>query len=253
MTKTLKIVKTEWVPKPCDICGSDSSTPVKPQLYKSPIHLPTNDGYCELKSEMVICDCCGFIFNRLRPQDDDFLRNYYRETTIEPANDYRAGARLALLNKILTGRPKTVYEIGSGDDTFINILRGEDYDAHGYDIAQEAAFKPKAVSAVLAYFVFEHVPEPRKFIRTYFNSCLSDGGYAIIEVPDYYSNRKAAMYCEHFLCFTANHLIMLMMTEGYQIVRVIQGHSRDFGIAVVAKRGIVREMKAKWDGITCQD
>lgn len=249
MEKKLKIVKTEWEPKPCDICGSDSSVTVRSRLNK----LPTDDGYYEFRSETVICNRCGFLFNKLRPDNDEFLRNYYRDTIVNTADDYKAGKRLELLNKVLIGKKKLVYEIGSGNDSFAKILRGESYEVYCYDIISDAAFVSKTVSAVLAYYVLEHVPDPRRFIRTYFNKCLKDGDYAIIEVPNFNASPEAAMHKEHFLYFTANHLIMLMMTENYQVLRVVHGHSRDFGMAVVARRGMVQEAKARLEKIKCQD
>lgn len=89
------------------------------------------------------------------------------------------------------GGPGRLLEVGSGFGHFLAAARARGWRAEGIDVvaangAREGTIEDApsaAFDAVVAFFVLEHVPDPRAFLRGA-RHALRPGGRLLLRVPD---------------------------------------------------------------------
>lgn len=253
-----QVIETNWTPCPCDVCGTE---PGALQLLgeRSERIAQKNHDYL-WRHEDVQCPECGFVFNRLRPEPR-FLRAHYSDcwpiasTSVAIAPDYDIALRLEVLRRWLPPKAR-VYEIGDKLGEFHAALTGAGYEVAGDDVMAEAneragwlaglfsreqAAEPPpamraAFDAVLAYFVVEHLANPRQWLRS-IRSLLRPDGLLVIEVPHFARHPREALMHEHFLYLTPASLGVLLAEAGFEVAASSEnGASRAFGFNIAARR-----------------
>ncbi len=217
---------TEWVNRPCPICDEQESLKL---LHHRTLRLKVDDGWFIIEQYDTICKRCGFVFNGKVPPES-FIREYYEKSVIRVKADYNSGNRLKLITELLP-RGSKIIEFGSGRGEFINDLNNAGYVADGLDYI-DAGDKGSDYDAAVAYYVLEHAIDPRGFIER-MRSYVRDGGFIIVEVPDFHNYAEHSLYHEHMNHFTVQHLTALFTANNLQVLRVEVKHSRDFGFAIV--------------------
>lgn len=195
-----------------------------------------DDGYFVYEQYDTVCQRCGFVFNGKIPEQE-FIDDYYRKTTIRVGSDYNLGRRLCLLEEFFRPNNKLI-EYGSGRGEFLGALRQRGYDTCGIEagshLEQEST---QRFDGALAYYVLEHSPEPVEFLKQMRNS-LKPQGIIVIEVPNFITHTEHSLYLEHLNHFTPQHLFSLLTRLDFSILKCDEPHSRQFGFAVVARKGM---------------
>ncbi|MBB5038341.1 class I SAM-dependent methyltransferase [Prosthecobacter dejongeii] len=253
-----KLIETFWTPVACDVCGAEE-TGLSTLGTRIGRIIQKHHDYT-WRHEDVQCTQCGFVFNRLRPTAE-FLRDYYTDcwpiasTSIDIVPDFDVAVRLELLHRWL--KPKArVYEIGDKLGEFHTALLKAGYDVAGDDVmavdteraewldglfrrgcvAVPPTAMKQAFDAVLAYFVIEHLANPRDWLLS-MRGLLTQDGVLVIEVPHLVRHPKEALMHEHFLYLTPESLTALVQEAGYEVVEIREtGASRAFGFSLVARR-----------------
>jgi len=217
---------TKWEKRLCPICGeSDDFFLLGQRTYQ----LPANPHTYTFEMEDVICNHCSFVFT-LKVPIESFINDYYCSTSIKVALNYNKKRRLHLIKKLMS-RGSSILEVGPGYEG-LRYLIGKNYDIDALYVGDD--LPKKKYDLITAYYVLEHITHPRLFIHR-IRPLIKDGGYIIIEVPDFEKYPKEAFFVEHFNYFTKRHLEALLITEGFDIIKVINAHSRYFGFTIVAR------------------
>ena len=259
-----ELVRTSWSAASCDLCGAEAAAQ---KLLGTRVFRVKQKLHNYLwQHEDAQCVRCGFIFNRLRPEAE-FLREYYTDCwpiaskSIVIAPDFDVGTRLELLERWLKPNAK-IYEIGDKLGEFHAALVQAGYEVAGDDVMAESSERsdwldglfrrgvvvtpPAAMratfDAVLAYFVIEHLANPRDWLRSIRGLLVADGRI-VIEVPHFALHPKEALMHEHFLYLTPESLKALVQDAGYEVMESLDtGASRPFGFAMVARRTEARQV-----------
>lgn len=210
--------------RPCPICGSNDRIGLKIRSLELPA-VP-RPFYWEMHD--VVCKCCAFVYSAVTHRDD-YITDYYRHTSLEVKTDYKSKPRSALVRRYAPNGG-IVLELGSGVSGFRDFL-GDDYKIDNLEIGDD--LPPEKYDLTAAYFVLEHVSNPRRFVYM-MRTLTKVSGYVIIEVPDFKCYPAESLFPEHLNHFTEFHLRMLLETCGLSVVECIYGHSRGFGMAMVA-------------------
>jgi len=217
---------TKWKRRRCSIC--DESERLK-LLHHRTLQLKVNDGWFIFEQYDTVCNGCGFVFNGRVP-DESFIREYYEKSVIRVKADYDSESRLKLIKELIPSGSKVI-EFGSGRGEFVDDLNNAGYIADGLDYIDDAG-SDLIYDAAIAYYVLEHVINPGVFIKK-MKSFVVDGGFIIVEVPDFHNYTEHSLYHEHLNHFTVQHLTTLFTMNDLQVLKVLTGHSRDFGFAIV--------------------
>lgn len=156
-----------------------------------------------------------------------------------------------------------IYDLGCGGGGFVHLSKYIFGEAKGFDLEPSAKSLadtkysyldvknindlkkyPKA-DMVSCLHVFEHLYNPRKFLKTLLKPCLKKGGVALIEVPNWGSRQARKQKSswgwyqprEHIIQFTSSPLKKLLELEGFQILNIYE----DFPISL----GIIDEISIK--------
>lgn len=226
--------------RPCPICGKNYRVSLQIRTFDLPAS-PT-DVYWEMHD--VVCVFCAFVYSA-KVFFDAYYKDYYNRTDLEVKVEYKSKRRSALVRQY-THDGKKVLEFGPGESGFRDFL-GDDYEVSEVEIGEKLPQTKHDITA--AYFVLEHVPDPRSFIYA-MRAVTKASGHVIIEVPDFRRYPKESLFPEHINHFTEFHLRTLLETCGLNVVECIHGHSRKFGIVMVAslKPDHVDEMSQIYKG-----
>ena len=211
--------------RPCPICGG---TGYKPLAVRS-IDLPALPEPVQWELHDVVCLYCAFVYS-VKVYHDSYIEDYYRRTTIEVAADYNALSRTALVERYAPSG-SSILEYGPGVSGFKDSL-GDGYSVDTVEIG--CAPPQKYYDLTAAYYVLEHVPDPRNFIYG-MRFVTKQWGFVVVEVPDLEHYPRHSLYPEHLNYFTAFHLKTLLETCGLTVLEHIKGHSREFGMAMVGR------------------
>lgn len=236
----VSVIKAKLYKRPCPICGSSH----RKALQVRSLELPASPEPVHWEMHDVVCLCCAFVYSAM-VYPDWYIKDYYHRTTIKVHTDYKFKPRAALVRRyILSG--SSVLEFGSGVSGFCDFL-GDDYEVDSYEIGDE--LPQKAYDLTAAYFVLEHVADPRSFIYA-MRVVTRPLGFVVVEVPDFKRYPSESLFPEHLNHFAEFHLRTLLETCGLTVVECIHGHSRDFGMAMVGmvKPDVVDEASQLYKG-----
>lgn len=211
-----------------------------------------------MEFEDSLCLKCGFVFQRAVP-DDEFIAEYYSQaftTATAQARSlggYDTEARLDVVRRHIP-QGATMIEIGASDGEFCRALRDIGYDASGLDpLASENNATGNALvreqligrqssdgqaaklfDAAVSYYVLEHVLDTKRWLAD-IAATLKDGGYLIIELPNFESFPAEALIHEHMSHFAPVHLAALVQSLGFKVLAAGERSSRFFGMVIVAQ------------------
>jgi SAM-dependent methyltransferase len=237
-----------WRAAACDLCGEPRLEILGERSHM--VRGRTRDFHMALKD--AACPACGFVCAAERP-DEAFLMDYYRDAHIGHRGGelhFDADARTAMVARHV---PKggRVIETGANDGAFTNLLCEAGFDAFGFDPveADEAAGvakgyvaggshapAPGEADAVAAYYVVEHVTDPRAWLAELVR-LVKPGGVVILEAPNYETHPEDSLNVEHLLHFTPESLARLALLSGVEPIETGAG-TVAYGQSLVARKSI---------------
>ncbi|MEQ8406230.1 MAG: class I SAM-dependent methyltransferase [Oceanicaulis sp.] len=242
--RTLKTA--HWRSVACDLCGEP-----RLEILGERSHLVrgrTSDFHMAFKD--AVCPSCGFVCAAERP-DEAFLMAYYRDAHIGHRGGelhFDAQARTAMVARHVPEGGRVI-EIGANDGAFTKLLCEAGFDAFGFDPveADEAAGvakgyvadgsgapAPGEADAVAAYYVVEHVTDPRAWLAELV-SLVKPGGVVILEAPNYETHPEDSLNVEHLLHFTPESLTRLARLSGLEPIESGSG-TVAYGQSLVARK-----------------
>ncbi len=248
--------KIEYEDRACDLCaGRDLE-----EIWKYSIKSRTKSDITQWKVRNVICRNCGFAFVSPAPTRKSLESHYGDSFELFAGQkpDYSIGKRIRLIKKYSAGRSKkaSYLEIGSNNcPEFMSELKKVTSSISTMEINQncDSSYKnpdeipAKFADIVSAYFVFEHVPDPKRLLMTCAR-VMSDSGHMIIEVPDLgiYARDPAGLYlCEHVNHFSPYTLSVAAKLCGLELVEFSRAEcSRPFGFVSVFKKSPTKTARA---------
>jgi SAM-dependent methyltransferase len=199
----------------------------------------------------VICQDCGFVFVSPCPTET-CLKEYYEDSYeyfCGQELDYSIETRIQLIKKYNMKKKNTSYiEIGSNESSrFITELSKYVGEITTVELntscsksfsSMQYLSKGKA-DIVTAYFVLEHVSNPKKFL-TSCADCLHENGILILEVPNLYLyplDPSGLLWWEHTNHFSPRSLSCIAALEGFDLLELSQEHcSRPFGFVAIFQK-----------------
>jgi SAM-dependent methyltransferase len=202
--------------------------------------------------QTVMCRVCGLVWTNPRPTGADMDRYY--------AAGYRAdykGASAPALRKVLRGmlgardrrcelrsllrEGARVLDVGCGAGEFVYLLRRERVDASGLEPGEDyadfarrvlgvpvqtatvdtAVVEPGSHDLVTMFHCLEHVPDPRRVLRTV-RGWLRSNALVVVEVPNVESTAQAPshrFHYAHLYHFSGASLAALGEAAGLRLVR----------------------------------
>ena len=246
MTPEAVMTQAIWTPAPCDVCGSG-----RHEMLGERRHVVRGrTRKFEMALQDAVCVECGFVFAARRP-DEAFLMDYYRDAHIGHRGGelhFDAEARSATVRRHAPAGGRIV-EVGANDGAFTEILRSQGFEAFGFDPveadeasavakgfagAQGAAAPDGDADAVVAYYVLEHVTDPRTWLAE-LHGYLKPGGVLIVEVPHYLTHPEDSLNMEHLLHFTPESLARMLAACGFEPVET-PAATVAYGQAAVARK-----------------
>ncbi|MCR9130767.1 MAG: class I SAM-dependent methyltransferase [Alphaproteobacteria bacterium] len=245
MTLEAPLVKAHWTPVPCDVCSSARQEALGERRYT----VSGRTQRFDMRFQDAVCLDCGFVFAARRP-DDAFLMAYYRDAHIGHRGGelhFDAEARSAVVRRHVRSGGRVV-EVGANDGAFTAILKDQGFEAFGFDpveadeardvakgFAGSGAGAPQAdADGVVAYYVLEHVIDPRAWLAE-LASYLKPGGVLIVEVPNYATHPEDSLNMEHLLHFTPDSLARMLASCGFEMIET-PGATVAYGQAAVARK-----------------
>jgi len=175
--------------------------PICEQSKGDPLHL-------EGSFQMVRCSSCQFIFLNPRPTAES-LHHFYQTYLPEEESSIESWKRMMkpvfhraanLLKRY--GRNGRLLDVGSGFGFFVAEMKKKGWEAAGVEISQKAleyagnvlgltvhpgplgkaGFPDNQFDAVTAFYVIEHLPSPRDFLRECYR-ILKPGGLLLLRYP----------------------------------------------------------------------
>lgn len=199
----------------------------------------------------VICKNCGFIFTS-PVADKDELNEYYKDSFVKYKNqalDYDIDKRTRIIKSFFPDKGRVFFEVGSNskskfhlwlEDYFEQVITmdpNEDAESD-YDIINPPNLKE--IDCIAHYFVLEHIPDPKSFLKKY-AAMLKDGGIMVCEVPSLalYSNWVSPLILfEHVNHFTPNKLSEIAASVGLNMIFSSEEDcSRPYGFLAVFRKG----------------
>jgi SAM-dependent methyltransferase len=236
--------KIELADRQCDCCENTELE----EVWRYEKEARTKQHTFTWQVRNVICKRCGFAFVSPVPTEGS-LKDYYGDSYeyfrgIEL--DYSIEKRIGLIVRYLRGNHDARYvEVGGNENTrFLSELSRHVGSITSVELNLSCRSDHKSLEAlkegcadiISAYFVLEHMPDPKHF----FHLCarrLRRDGILIIEVPDlsiYPFNPAGLALWEHTSHFSARSLSCLAQSQGFSLLEVShQDCSRPFGFAAV--------------------
>lgn len=240
----------------CDCCGSRDFE----EIYNYSIESRTKCNTFFWNVRNVVCKKCGFAFVSPSPIED-VLEEYYSDSFSiysQQTVDFSIENRMHVILKCLENIEKsganclnnenTYIEVGSNNCPefiekvnllFDNIKTVEiNDDCHSsYSSLQD--IPDGEADVIAAYFVLEHVPQPKVFLKSCARS-LKSRGFLILEVPNLYLYPKdpAGIFLhEHVNHFSPISLAHLANEQGLLLKEISQKYcSRPFGFVAVFQK-----------------
>ena len=247
MTPNIPLKSISYRKRDCDICGN----PDLKSTWKYPYSVRTSHYVFGWQVHIVICKKCGFVFTSPAPEEKS-LEEYYGDGLglfNQQILDYSIEKRIALIRRHAPpGGTASYVEIGSNNcPELLQQLKSIVGQIKTVELIEECtsdhhnmAELPSGTADILtAYFVLEHVPNPRKFLQEC-HRILADNGTCIIEVPNLHLYPKytdALILWEHTNHFSPASLTALVGQCGFDVLETSQDScSRTFGFAAVLKK-----------------
>lgn len=196
------------------------------------------------------CDQCGLIFQseeESQATDPQFYASTYREiyqANPEPTpkdlwvQKERAVHLIGLVGAQKGRSPKHCLDIGASAGVLLTNLReafgcevvgiepGDAYrgfaEAKGLtmfaSLEELIASNPKRFDLVSLSHVLEHLSDPLMTLRTIREQLLTENGFLLIEVPNFYAHDSYEL--AHLTCFTSHTLQEIIRQAGYEVVTV---------------------------------
>ncbi len=184
-----------------DLEMEEIDCPICEQSRGDPLHL-------EGSFQMVRCSSCQFIFLNPRPTAGS-LHHFYQTYLPEEESSIESWKRMMkpvfhraanLLKRY--GRNGRLLDVGSGFGFFVAEMKKKGWEAAGVEISQKAleyarnvlgltvhpgplgkaGFPDNQFDAVTAFYVIEHLPSPRGFLRECYR-ILKPGGLLLLRYP----------------------------------------------------------------------
>lgn len=240
------LATADWRTVPCDLCGSAALETLGERSHR--IRGRTRDH--EMTFTDALCRACGFVCAAKRP-DEAFLMAYYRDAHVGHRGGelhFNADARIGTVARYAPPGGRVI-EIGANDGAFTALLREAGFDAFGFDPveadeaaavtkgylgADETAPAPGEADAAVAYYVLEHVTDPRAWLCEVAR-LVKSGGFVILEVPNYETHPEDSLNLEHLLHFTPESLARLARQCGLEPVEAGAG-TVAYGQSLVARK-----------------
>lgn len=238
----------------CWACGGDAVHPIfgidklalsslsLVESHQAAVDFPSGD------LELVVCETCGFIYNRLfRPDLVDYTMPYESSQIFSPR--FRAFAEELIDHLIkdydLTG--KEILEIGCGDASFLQALvRKAEATGFGIDPTYDSdrIEDELEVSGIAAFFdsehtnltadliccrhTLEHIQPVGEFVFLVRESASHrPGAVVFFEIPDTERILEEGafwdVYNEHCSYFTLVSLSNLFRSRGFEVLRLAKG------------------------------
>jgi SAM-dependent methyltransferase len=248
----------------CRICGNRAfeaplicftGMPASAQGFPDETTLHADVG-CDV--EVLQCSSCGLV--QISGAPVPYYREVIRAASISPEMQaFRRDQFRRLVEKYRLGGCKLL-EIGCGKGDYLSLLREAGIDAWGSEYAPASVdyclaaglpvirtfpdnpdeVLPDGPFDAFASFNFmEHWPNPNDVIRNIRRN-LVDGGFGLIEVPNFDMIVKTAMFSEfipdHLLYFTRETLTFALQYNGFEVVEFQEVWHDYILSAVVRKR-----------------
>ncbi len=222
----------------CPVCDSKKFKKFNQKTRVS--NFPTKIGLFNLKCFDVICDECSLVYSNPEPTAKS-LKEYYSNKFLNKSlyPDYDVKKQVNFFKKIARKNDK-ILEIGSSNNYLINLLKKNGYKAYGSDFLTKTAIKNKKYNFILLNHTLEHIPRPKKYLRS-LRKKLDNNGTLIIEVPDLnqYQKDNTILVAEHITHFTDTTLKKLLFLSGFIFVnKEKENNSRKYSIRMTFKKGI---------------
>ena len=241
-------------PADCPVCGT--------QLVAG----PRREAF-----EVELCPECGlgatFPAPTIAAESDEIWAQTYGGTRLARQAQWIHEAQLRVTWLQLHVPDGRLLEVGSGTGEFVAVAQKLGFDAYGVEPSDWAAQHARRIGArvssvdlqtlrrehpgvqfdvVVAFHVFEHLHEPRTFLREA-HQILASGGVLALEVPNFDSVLARRHTFDwigpaldgHVHHFTAGSLIRLLAEEGFRVDEQLEFTSRIYDSAEVweFKRG----------------
>ncbi|MGJ3233114.1 MAG: class I SAM-dependent methyltransferase [Oceanicaulis sp.] len=241
-----ELATADWCAAPCDLCGAKDLETLGERRYR--VRGRTRD--FDMAFTDAVCPACGFVCAAQRP-DEAFLMAYYRDAHIGHRGGelhFDAEARTEAVKRHVPAGGRVI-EIGANDGAFTTLLREAGFDAFGFDPveadeassvakgylgANDAAPAPGEADAAVAYYVLEHVTDPRAWLSEVAR-LVRPGGLVVLEVPNYETHPEDSLNMEHLLHFTPESLARLARLCGLEPLEAGAG-TVAYGQRLVAKK-----------------
>lgn len=249
------------VDRACEACGTSRLR----EIVRWEREAATRTRRWKFVTPIVCCEGCGFTF--LSPCfSAAALEEYYADSYARfggQALDFSPEKRLDFIDevcgRVMPGQLPRVIELGGNADTpFQAALRSRSASVSSYELNAECRSDYSTVSEVpdeafdlvLHYFILEHIPEVRAFLREC-RRMLRVGGAMIVEVPDlmvYPRDVVALCLYEHCNHFTVDNLRHLAALEGFRLICASDRCSRSYGFSAAFEKlpdGVAEGFKAE--------
>lgn len=235
----------------CEACGPDA---VLRNLSELAHEARTRRFRWAFQNNLVICEGCGFVFvSPCYPQSE--ILEYYADSFARPeaqSLDFSPAVRMAFIDGVISetgcGIFDAVVEIGGNTNSPFQSLLEERFravsscepntDCEGGG-ADTERWPSGSFDLLLNYFVLEHVPDVRRFLKEA-HRLLREDGVMVIEVPDlslYPEDISALLWHEHCNHFALENLRHFAAMEGFTLLSSSSELcSRGFGMAVSFRR-----------------
>lgn len=194
------------------------------------------------------CDVCSLQQTLPRLTTSElalFYRDIYYKKRKSVTDQYINRARVRRIASI-AAPGRRIVDIGCGNGALVEMLMAEGWDAYGTEVAppehfvndavteriylgefDQAPFLHKPFDIATFWHVFEHLPDPRSYLKILRQS-QKPGGALIIEVPNI-DSWQAQLYPQrwfnldvprHAFHFTPKSLTRLLAEEGYTVTHI---------------------------------
>jgi SAM-dependent methyltransferase len=241
------VQKFKYEPRLCECCGSNELEP----LYNFDYVAYTSTKKWQFVVNDVICQNCGFVFVSPVPSANQLL-DYYSDAFAKYKGqmlDFNSSKRITFIGTwVKPHLRKTFLELGAHnrnmfhqdlEELFNEVFTVEPNSNATGDFNRLDGFLEGQLDVVAHYFVLEHVPNVRSFMKQCYD-LLKPGGILICEVPDlslYPKDISALILHEHVNHFTPETLKQLCEKIGFKCLETSQKDcSRSFGFVIALEK-----------------